>query len=139
MGLEVFTGKIADLVPTWPTGTDPKSQGDDHLRGIKLTIQQDCVAKGEFELNPGIGGYQKLPSGLIIQWGEATTDAGGSVSVPFPMPFPTDVLQTVASTTVANTTVTVAWQTTTALDLLCHNPAAGTGAVALIRWIAIGH
>jgi hypothetical protein len=37
MGLETF-GYIKDLVPANPAGTDPKSQGDDHLRGIKQTL-----------------------------------------------------------------------------------------------------
>lgn len=40
MSLESYTGKITDLVVTNPTPTDPKSQGDDHLRGIKYTLQQ---------------------------------------------------------------------------------------------------
>lgn len=31
---------ISDLVKTNPTGTDPKSQGDDHLRLIKACVQQ---------------------------------------------------------------------------------------------------
>ena len=39
MGIEAF-GYIKDLVDTNPAGTDPKSQGDDHLRGIKLTLLQ---------------------------------------------------------------------------------------------------
>jgi hypothetical protein len=30
---------IGDLVPTNPTGTDPKSQGDDHLRLLKAILQ----------------------------------------------------------------------------------------------------
>jgi hypothetical protein len=38
MSLETF-GFISDLVPTNPTGSDPRSQGDDHLRGIKATLQ----------------------------------------------------------------------------------------------------
>lgn len=42
MGLE--TGNyIADLVVTNPTSTDPKSQGDDHLRLIKTALK-DCFA-----------------------------------------------------------------------------------------------
>jgi hypothetical protein len=40
MSLETYTGKISDLVDTNPTGTDPRSQGDDHLRGIKYTLKQ---------------------------------------------------------------------------------------------------
>ena len=41
MALELFIGKyIDDLVPTNPVGgTDPKSQGDDHIQGIKLVLQ----------------------------------------------------------------------------------------------------
>jgi hypothetical protein len=45
MSLETYTGKVSDLVVTNPTGSDPRSQGDDHLRGIKLTIvgqSQQC-------------------------------------------------------------------------------------------------
>jgi len=38
MSLETYTGYIKDLVVTNPTSTDPKSQGDDHLRGIKDTL-----------------------------------------------------------------------------------------------------
>ena len=43
MGLE--TGDtIADLNPNWPLGTDPKSQGDDHLRLIKEVMQSDALS-----------------------------------------------------------------------------------------------
>ena len=38
MGLEVGT-QIGDLVPANPPGTDPKSQGDDHLRLLKTCVQ----------------------------------------------------------------------------------------------------
>ena len=38
MSLETYTGYIKDIVTTNPTSTDPKSQGDDHLRGIKNTL-----------------------------------------------------------------------------------------------------
>jgi hypothetical protein len=34
-------------------------------------------------------GYQRLPGGLILQWGSATTAAGGSLAVTFPIAFPT--------------------------------------------------
>lgn len=38
MGLETAVN-INDLVPTNPTGADPKSAGDDHIRNIKLTLK----------------------------------------------------------------------------------------------------
>jgi hypothetical protein len=37
----------------------------------------------------GQNGYQKLPSGLIIQWGSTTAPANGGVGITFPIPFPT--------------------------------------------------
>ena len=40
MGMEVFSGKyISDLNAAWPLGTDTKDDGDGHLRGIKLVLQ----------------------------------------------------------------------------------------------------
>ena len=47
MGLEVFDF-IPDLVDTNPVGaTDPVSEGDDHLRGIKFTLQNQWPAIGQ--------------------------------------------------------------------------------------------
>lgn len=40
MPLESGYNGIQDLNPSWPTGTDPKSQGDDHIRLIKQALQQ---------------------------------------------------------------------------------------------------
>ena len=39
MPLESNVNGIEDLNAAWPTATDPKSEGDDHLRNIKLGIQ----------------------------------------------------------------------------------------------------
>lgn len=39
MPLETVTNGIQDLNPSWPTGTDPKSQGDDHMRNTKQAVQ----------------------------------------------------------------------------------------------------
>jgi len=36
---------IDELNPNWPLGSDPKSQGDDHLRMIKEVMQNDVVPK----------------------------------------------------------------------------------------------
>lgn len=46
MGLEVLTGTkyISDLDANNPTIADPKSQGDDHLRGIKNVLQKTFAA-----------------------------------------------------------------------------------------------
>jgi len=44
MGLETAT-TIAELNALWPLGSDPKSQGDDHLRLIKSVMQNDALSK----------------------------------------------------------------------------------------------
>ena len=50
MGLEVF-GFIDDLNPTFPLGSDDVSEGDDHIRGVKQTLQ-NC-----FPSNDGPGSF----------------------------------------------------------------------------------
>ncbi|KVK88705.1 hypothetical protein WJ47_02610 [Burkholderia ubonensis] len=49
-------------------------------------------------------GYQKLPSGLIIQWGAATTNSSGVATVAFPIAFPNQQLGAVASINATLTT-----------------------------------
>lgn len=42
-------------------------------------------------------GYQRLPSGLIMQWGAAAAPANGSVTVTLPITFPVGFLQGIVS------------------------------------------
>lgn len=46
------------------------------------------VASGEFAASIATNGWQRLPSGLILQWG-ITASGGGIVSTTFPVAFPT--------------------------------------------------
>ena len=45
-----------------------------------------------YNVSLAANGYQKLPSGLIIQWGTATTSASAGVAVNFPIQFPNSLL-----------------------------------------------
>jgi hypothetical protein len=36
-----------------------------------------------------VAGYQKLPSGLIVQWGTVTTSGSADTAASFPLTFPT--------------------------------------------------
>jgi len=51
---------------------------------------------GDFTKNFGLTGYQKLPSGLIIQWGYGVTSSG-EVDVTFPIAFPNAAFEVTAS------------------------------------------
>lgn len=42
-------------------------------------------------------GWQKLPSGLIIQWGQQNNAASATTTATYPIPFPNSTLQVVAS------------------------------------------
>jgi len=94
MGLETFTGRVSDLVLANPSGTDPKSQGDDHLRGIKTTIigqSIDCqiglsaTPANNFTLTAAAdNGTMKLARGDARATTQdiLTVDAAGKVAFP---------------------------------------------------------
>lgn len=64
---------------------------------------------GKASLNAS--GYQKLPSGLIIQWGNITNSAtpGNATLVTFPIVFPSAIRQLVVSSNVNSTSISAAW------------------------------
>jgi hypothetical protein len=74
--------------------------------GDSLTVETDgtnwYAVGGSFQLKYAdafgaalsSNGRQKLPSGLIMQWGQVTTSASASVPVTFPIVFPNSVLET---------------------------------------------
>lgn len=70
MSLETYTGYIPALVDTNPTPNDPKSEGDDHLRGIKNT------------LSTTFAGFTEPAVGITVTASEinSVVTAGGFVS-----------------------------------------------------------
>ena len=50
-----------------------------------------------FAVSAGTDGYQKLPSGIIIQWGVADYLGSGEATVSLPIPFPNVFLSIVVS------------------------------------------
>ncbi|AOJ05143.1 hypothetical protein WS70_25860 [Burkholderia mayonis] len=57
------------------------------------TIQWSASFGSSIALN----GYQKLPSGLIIQWGAFTSSASGDTSVAWPIAFPSTCLSVIST------------------------------------------
>ncbi len=89
-------------------------------------------------------GYQKLPGGLIIQWGTVSVDYDSTdTTVTFPVSFPTSVISAVA--TVKKTTVVsgvlcpyVHTFSTTGMSILGDSDEAAASGVDTC-WIAIGY
>lgn len=82
-------------------------------------------------------GYQKLPSGLILQWGTySVVTAGVAVPVTFPIAFPTGCYSVVVCQSSVSTATQSAWvsasPTTTGFS------GSGTAAGGVAYWMAIG-
>lgn len=97
----------------------------------------------QFAASVGSNGYQKLPSGLIIQWGNSTTSAGGGVSVSYPIAFPVATLSLQTTVNNGGTTPNVVLAVTGAgaTSFGVNSGITTTGAVAAsisFYWFAVG-
>lgn len=94
-------------------------------------------------------GYVILPDGLIIQWGQATTNAinannGQNIEITFPIPFTTNVFYIDAKNKsggayFANVKEICRYVDNTKFSLELWNSGAGTTAIFNYYWIAIGY
>lgn len=88
MSLEVGT-YISDLVPANPSATDPKSQGDDHLRLIKTTVRNtfpnvtNAVTATHTQLNllTGLVGPLVFAAGTRLAFNQASAPTGWTQDV----------------------------------------------------------
>ena len=96
----------------------------------------------EFVASLAESGYQKLPSGLIIQWGlTGLITPGGTLTTTYPIAFPNGALKVVGSpvSSGANTAgYTVSAVSPTTSGFTATNNSGTSGAVGM-AWIAIGY
>lgn len=107
------------------------------LATLAAASANQAVNLGQFGSSLGVGGYQKLPSGMIIQWGTTTTTTSGS-TVTFPIAFP-NVAYGVTATSLNSSAIFATYQNLTTSGLTMQ--AWTTSAVqiaATVTWIAIG-
>lgn len=80
-------------------------------------------------------GYQKLPGGLIIQWGVSIISSGANVQQVFTLPiaFPTGAIRFFASSVSVASFAGATNLTTTQITLFANNNGAG------VSWLAIGY
>lgn len=102
-----------------------------------------ATARREFASAVASNGYQKLPGGLIIQWGttpDPTDAASGSVTATLPIAFPTSVLSASAleSSNSSNKTVISYGGSTTTTITFNYYRVQGS-AVGPFMYIAIGY
>lgn len=104
---------------------------------LAATQSNQAVNLGQFSNNTGSPGYQKLPGGLVMQWGTAAVPASGSAVVTYPLAFTQGVVQMatpIDSSSSNNYRVGVDTSTLTTLTLRSTNTQNATG----VMWLAIG-
>lgn len=86
-------------------------------------------------------GYQKLPSGVIFQWGFVSTNGSGLATVVFPLAFPTACLQGLATGAANNSFTYVATTGNYSTTTMAVNAANGsnTGISVGVSWLAVGY
>ena len=98
-------------------------------------------------VNPGAlvsaNGYQKLSSGLIIQWGTFTTSSSGYTNLTFPLAWPTGIYSITGSDTSGESLYLVCVNFVTGSATTTTIPVAAYTNIGflnrIITWIAIGH
>lgn len=138
----------ASVVPTPTTGWLPvyevKAVAGDTT--VTVTPAASAVARTQkilssditpeaFESSKATNGYQKLPYGLILQWGTASiAPAGGTTT--FPVAFPNGTLSVTATANAGSGIVSVTTGAITSTSVALRHDSAGT---ETIMWSAIGH
>ncbi|WP_442902919.1 gp53-like domain-containing protein [Gilliamella sp. Occ4-3] len=60
------------------------------------------IVLSDFDVLFNGSGYQKLPNGIIIQWGASATNSAGIIDVRFPISFPNKFLSAILTEANAN-------------------------------------
>ena len=132
--------QIADDAPT-KTGT-----GASGTWGINVTGNSATVTNGVYTTNftgsnqsLGTSGYQKLPGGLIMQWGDTGSMSGGqNLTVTYPIAFPNAVFNVQTTVIVSTDTNEIAFVNsvgTSTFVVANSNPGSITG----VYWLAFGY
>lgn len=90
-----------------------------------------------FSSSLAASGYQKLPSGLIIQWGNVSV-SGATGTVTYPIAFPNATLNVVLTASAAGSTSFYA-STNNTPSTTSFGYATNVGASNGLRWVAIGY
>ena len=128
---DVKTFLESPIVPTPTTGTQAvnKDYADLKVALVSFTGTNQSLTGS---------GYQKLPGGLIIQWGIITTSGITDTIVTYPIAFPNATLRG-WGTASGNTTVGLGNGTATTISIATLNPATGAFVSANLNWFTIGY
>lgn len=123
--IDAATGKLTSTYSP-PTGE----------RSLALATMQKFA--DEFGASIAASGYQKLPGGLIIQWGSSSVSATSTKTVTFPITFPSACFSilTGANTGSESYASTVKIKTITTANFVIDN--SNLAASATVYWFSVG-
>lgn len=150
-GYDIATTPTADSIPVSDANGSLKDwiTDDEILTKIKNVdgsgsgLDTDLVRglPADFTSSLAGSGYQKLPSGLIVQWGNVTYSG-----VTFPIAFPTAVLGVYASPGVVSNVdhpntaeIRIAYVTLTGFTVNAYRDGTGDVTAQGVNWLAIGY
>lgn len=153
-GAQVMVGEVVYVSDIDNNLTTPGAVGANWTRvatGVATTAQAQAQTDDTRSLTPrklaeafkganqilGATGFQKLPGGLIMQWGNANA-VNGSVIVTFPIAFPTANFTGVTDTDAAAMCTAYRSVSKSQCEIYLHNPS-GVGQNGTVRWIALGY
>lgn len=96
---------------------------------------------GAFGASLASNGWQRLPSGLIIQWGSVATSASAGVAVTFPIAFPASIIAVVLGSS-QGSSVLATFDSTANTGFIMNgwNPLTGARvSFSAAYWIAVGY
>lgn len=104
-------------------------------------LSNQAVTYDQFAASLSSTGYQRLPSGFIVQWGSVTTTGGGVISVTFPLTFPNGVfVVTLGLVSTSPINAYTAYSNLTNAGMNVFTNAAGGGTqLGTVSYIALGH
>ncbi|UZE19183.1 phage tail protein [Pseudomonas sp. B21-054] len=105
------------------------------LRGGSLALKYAASFAALF----GSAGYQKLPDGLVLQWGAGITSTGGAATIALPITFPNAVMKVLVSASGTNSVPTVGVVATNSVGINCFNGSTGAGKSENVQFLAIGY
>jgi hypothetical protein len=92
------------------------------------------ASPGQFPNSKTSNGYQKLPNGLILQWGTVSFVASSTATATLPIAYPNATLQTMATSPTASTPITTTGASNTTVSFAINS--AGTTSAA---YLSIGY
>ncbi|VWD61385.1 bacteriophage tail fiber protein [Burkholderia lata] len=84
-------------------------------------------------------GYQKLPSGFIVQWGIITTASNGIGTLTFPITFPNTLFRVMTTPAMGNVVSGVGGGTNSSCPVGTYLGHTGAGVSANVQFLAIGY